>query len=57
MTTTEGLLLKGIISELPEEQQQEIEIAAQKIRDVMNEHGELAIFSLTMVSLEQEDNK
>lgn len=47
------LMTKGIVAGLLKEDQQKVEEAAQKIRDIRNEYGDYGLVALSLVTAEE----
>lgn len=50
----ERLVLKGIITELPEDRRQKVESCAEKLRQVVAEYGQHGLIALALVVAEQD---
>ena len=50
------LLLSGMISKMPEEEQKKTRECAEKIRAVVKEYGDCGTIALTLLSLEISEN-
>lgn len=54
MSRADLLMLKGVISELPPEQQHDIATAEEALRDVLAKHGDNGLIAFAKVGLEEE---
>ncbi len=44
------LLLKGVISEMPKKQRQQVADVAQRLRHIIHQHGDIGVIALSLVS-------
>lgn len=44
------LLIKGVISEMPEKQRQQVADVAESLRRIIDQHGDIGVIALTLVS-------
>lgn len=51
-TKAATLMIKGIISEMPEEAQQAVQKCADKLRKVIAKHGDPGLIALSLVTAE-----
>lgn len=55
MTSQDYYTMKGMIASLPKEQQDEINVAYTRLKNIIDLGGELALMEFTLLAIEQQD--